>query len=56
MFVLTVGALALLGGTTWLALQESVAADPDRHHRLTATGLLLCLLTGLAAVAAAMLI
>ncbi|MEU4620685.1 hypothetical protein AB0G04_12005 [Actinoplanes sp. NPDC023801] len=55
MFVLTVGALTLLGGTTWLALQESVAADRARHHRLTATAIILCLILGAVIVAAAVL-
>ncbi|MFC8617240.1 hypothetical protein ACFT9M_12585 [Micromonospora purpureochromogenes] len=45
MISLVVAALALLGGTTWLAMNQPVARNPVLNRRLTATGLLFCLIT-----------
>ena len=53
MIVLVVAALGLLGGTTWLALDQPLARDPARHHRVTGWGLLMCLGVGAAVVGAA---
>ena len=50
MTVLLVVTLVLLGGTTWLALQQQVAGSPSLNRRLTGAGLLLCLAAGLAFV------
>ncbi|WP_433534586.1 hypothetical protein ACQPZK_20665 [Micromonospora sp. CA-249363] len=41
MIILVVFTLALLGGTTWTALQQPLARNPTFHHRLT--GVLLAL-------------
>jgi DMSO reductase anchor subunit len=49
-FLVVVGSV-LLGGTTWLALQQAVAAHPARNHRLAAAGLVLCLISAAAALA-----
>jgi hypothetical protein len=53
MILLVVATMALLGGTTWLALQQSIARDPVLNRQLTAVGLLLCMLTVVSAVVAA---
>ncbi|WP_433789708.1 hypothetical protein [Actinoplanes sp. CA-252034] len=53
MIALVVAALGVLGGTTWLALQQPIAHDPARNRRLTAAGLMLCLVTAVVAIAAA---
>ncbi|BAL88343.1 hypothetical protein AMIS_31230 [Actinoplanes missouriensis 431] len=50
MILLVVVPLALVGGSTWLVLTQSVAGDPGRHQRLTRAALLACV-----AVAAAVL-
>lgn len=50
MIVLVVAALVLMGGTTWLALQQSISGNPALNRRLTGLGLALCLATGLALV------
>jgi hypothetical protein len=42
--------MALLGGTTWVGLQQPIARDPARNVRLTAIGIRLCLVTGLVAL------
>lgn len=52
MIILVIAALALMGTTTWLALQQSIVGNPSLNHRLTGLGLALCLATGLAIVAA----
>ncbi|GAA2863720.1 hypothetical protein Acy02nite_72490 [Actinoplanes cyaneus] len=51
MIVLVVAAMVLLGGTTWLALEQPVASDPELNRRLTTIGLLLCGVAGAVAVA-----
>ena len=56
MFLLVVFALALLGGTTWLAQQQSIAVRPALNHQLTGMGLVLCLAVGLAAVVGAVVL
>ncbi|GAB3177886.1 hypothetical protein FHX75_11169 [Micromonospora palomenae] len=53
MISLVVAALALLGGTTWLAMNQPVARNPVLNRRLTATGLLLCLITAVITLIAA---
>lgn len=50
MIFVVVGALGLLGGTTFLALQQPVARDPLLNRRLTGMGIALCLITALAAL------
>jgi hypothetical protein len=50
--ILFVVMMALLGGTTWLAMNQSIAHDAVLNHRLTAIGLTLCLASGLIAVVA----
>ncbi|GIF40089.1 hypothetical protein [Actinoplanes xinjiangensis] len=50
--ILFVVMMALLGGTTWLAMNQSIARDAVLNHRLTAIGLTLCLASGLIAVVA----
>jgi hypothetical protein len=52
MIFLVVAALALMGSTTWLAMQQSIAGNPRLNHRLTTLGLALCLATGLSIVVA----
>lgn len=54
MIALVVAALALVGGTTWLALNQPTARNPVRHHRLTGLGLALCLATAAAAFVGAL--
>jgi hypothetical protein len=53
MILLVVAAMSLLGGTTWLALQQSAARDHVLNRQLTAVGLLLCMLTVASAIIAA---
>jgi hypothetical protein len=53
MILLVIAALALLGGTTWLGLNQPAAANPALNRRLTATGLLLCLIVAVVALIAA---
>lgn len=53
MILLLIGALGLVGGTTWLALNTSVARRPALHRRLTGTGLALCLAAAVVALVAA---
>jgi hypothetical protein len=53
MILLVVAALALLGGTTWIGLQQPIAPDPERNLHRTVIGIRLCLLTGLTAILAA---
>ena len=55
MTVLVVAFLALIGGTTWLALEQPMARHPVLHNRLTGAGLLLCLTAAVIALAAALL-
>ena len=50
MTLLVVAAMALFGGTTWLALQQPIARDPGRNRHLTTSGLALCLLVVVAAL------
>ncbi|MEV4280829.1 hypothetical protein [Actinoplanes xinjiangensis] len=50
--ILFVVLMALLGGTTWLAMNQSIARDAVLNHRLTAIGLTLCLTSGLIAMVA----
>ncbi|MEU4712890.1 hypothetical protein AB0F73_04385 [Micromonospora purpureochromogenes] len=45
MVSLVVAALALLGGMTWLAMNQPVAGNPVLNRRLIATGLLFCVIT-----------
>ena len=52
MIILVTVALALAGGTTWLALTGSVAGDPGRHQQLTRIGLIACLVAVAAAAVA----
>ncbi|MGC4747552.1 hypothetical protein ACLQ28_18130 [Micromonospora sp. DT201] len=55
MIILVVLMLALFGATTWSALQQPLARNPDSHHRLT--GALLALnLTAVAALITAALV
>ncbi|XVV12598.1 hypothetical protein ACQP2X_48765 [Actinoplanes sp. CA-131856] len=54
MIVLTTGALALFGATTWLALQQPVARNQVRNRQLTGAGLGLCLITVAGALTAAL--
>lgn len=54
MIVLVIAALALMGGTTWLALQQSIVGNPALNRRLTGLGLALCLAVGLALVVTAL--
>ena len=56
MFLLVVLGLVLLGGTTWLAQQQSIAVRPALNHQLTGMGLVLCLAVGLAAVVGAVVL
>lgn len=56
MITLVVAALALMGSTTWLALQQSTAGNPASNRRLTGLGLALCLATGLAIVVAGLVV
>ncbi|WP_328475286.1 hypothetical protein OHA21_18430 [Actinoplanes sp. NBC_00393] len=51
MIILVIAGSVLLGGTTWLALQQPTATHPDRNYRLTAAGLVLCLIFAAAALA-----
>ncbi len=51
MIFLLVGVMALLGGTTFLALQQPVARNPVLNRQLTGIGLALCLLIGAVALA-----
>ncbi|WP_433796389.1 hypothetical protein [Actinoplanes sp. CA-252034] len=44
--------LALLGGTTWLAMNQSIARNAVLNHRLTAIGLTLCVTSGLVVLVA----
>ena len=53
MIFLVVAAMALLGGTTWLAQEQSITRNPVRNSHLTAVGMVLCLLTVVAALIAA---
>ena len=55
MIFLLVAVLALFGGTTWLAMQQSVARDPAFHHRLTGGGLALCAVAVASALIAALI-
>jgi hypothetical protein len=50
--ILLVMTMALLGGATWLAMNESIARDATLNHRLTAGGLTLCAAVGVIAVIA----
>jgi hypothetical protein len=52
MIFFVVAALALMGSTTWLAMQQPIAGNPALNHRLTTVGLALCLATGLSVVVA----
>ena len=53
MILVFLAAMALLGGTTWLGMQQSVARDPVMNRHLTGVGLLLCMLTFFSALIAA---
>ena len=53
MILLLVAAMGLLSGTTWLAMQQSVARDRVAHHHLTGGGLVLCLLAVVSVLVAA---
>ena len=55
MIFFVVAALALMGSTTWLAMQQSIAGNPVLNRRLTTVGLVLCLATGLSVVVAGLL-
>ncbi|MFI7602375.1 hypothetical protein [Actinoplanes sp. NPDC049681] len=48
-----IAVLLLLGGTTWLAQSAPASGARPLNRRLTATGLALCLIVGLALSAAA---
>ena len=52
MIFFVVAALALMGSTTWLAMQQSIAGNPALNRRLTVLGLALCLATGVSIVVA----
>lgn len=52
MIVLVVAALVLMGGTTFLAMQQSIVGNPVLNRRLTGLGLALCLAVGIALVVA----
>jgi hypothetical protein len=52
MIVVVVAAMAALGTTTWLAMQQSVSRDPERNRRMTALGLWACLAIATAALTA----
>lgn len=54
MILLVVTVMALLGATTWLVLNQSVARNPALRRQLTAAGLGLCLAAGLTAVIASL--
>ncbi|MEU4420811.1 hypothetical protein AB0F81_09300 [Actinoplanes sp. NPDC024001] len=56
MMILVVTGSALLGATTWLALQQRTAADPELNHRLTAVGLVSCLVLAIVTLAVAAVI
>lgn len=45
MTVVVILALALLGGTTWLAQNQPLAANPTLNRNLTSIGLALCAAT-----------
>jgi hypothetical protein len=53
MILLVIAALACLGGTTGLVLNQSIARDPARHRRLTVMGFALCAVITAIAVSAA---
>ncbi|MFC3991111.1 hypothetical protein [Actinoplanes siamensis] len=52
MILLVIAAMAALGGTTWLVLEQPVARDPVRNQRLSMIGLLVCLVSAMVALAA----
>jgi hypothetical protein len=52
MISLVVAAMAVLGGTTFLALQQSVARDRALNNRLTGIGIVLCLIVAVLALTA----
>ncbi|MDI6102729.1 hypothetical protein QLQ12_29330 [Actinoplanes sp. NEAU-A12] len=52
MILLVMAAMALLGGTAWIGLQQPMARDPALNRRLTAVGIRLCLLMAALVLAA----
>jgi hypothetical protein len=46
MMLLVVLTMGVLGGTTWLAMNQSVAGNPSLNRRLTSIGIGLSLVTG----------
>ncbi|MEU7905682.1 hypothetical protein [Actinoplanes sp. NPDC049118] len=56
MITLVVLAMTLLGGTTWLALDQPVTRHPELNRKMTAAGLLLCLVAVVAVFASALVI
>lgn len=56
MIIVVVLTLALFGATTWSALQQPLARNPDAHHRLTGALLTLSLTAVAALITAALVI
>ena len=56
MIFFVVGVMALLGGTTFLALQQPVARNPVLNRQLTGIGIASCLVTTVAALVVAVVI
>jgi hypothetical protein len=50
MIFLVVGVMVLLGGTTFLALQQPVARDPVLNRQVTGMGIASCLLIAVVAL------